>query len=236
MSVAYDNPKNAVSAGRVEHISLEGDFAESRAQPDLRRVLLRYELSERRGATAVVSILHDHYAQTETRRSAERVDAAIVDLRFVDSRPIAIRTVARYSLYVGIAGLVLVAASLALHMVRPEFARAMGGVWTSIGSGAVGLGGLILCFYRTTETLFFLSVHGRAPVIVITGGLGAIRRSHDCAADLIEHINLAHSRFKSSKQAFLRDEMRDHARLRQAGVLSDSQYEEARHCILKAHG
>jgi hypothetical protein len=117
----------------------------------------------------------------------------------------------------------------------PNLLRQIGGVVIPISVGALALSCYAICYYLTSESLLFLSVHGRARVITIAGKLGTMRRAQKCAAELITHINLARKQFKQTRQAYLRDEMREHARLYDQRMFSEAHYNEATRRILKAH-
>jgi hypothetical protein len=72
-------------------------------------------------------------------------------------------------------------------------------------------------------------------VIIISGRWGTIRRAQTCAANLVTHVNLARKQFKQTRQAYLRDEMREHARLFEQRVFTEEHYNEAKRRILKSH-
>jgi hypothetical protein len=229
------NP-NAGGVGRSEHVSLESDLSETRVKPNLSRPLAYHKLSKGgRGVTTRVAVLADHYAAIEVQRSRSSADVHTVDLRFVDPRPVAVRKVPWRLLYAALGLTLLTAIGITLFWVFPNFMHRMGGVFAPIGLGVLTSASYILCYYLTTESLLFLSVHGRARVIAIAGRLGTMRRAQKCAADLVMHINLARKHFKQTRQAYLRDEMREHARLYEQRVYSEEHYNEAKRRILKAH-
>jgi hypothetical protein len=229
------NP-HAGGVGRSEHISLESDISESRAKPNTARPLIRFDLNKGgRGVTTRVHILPDHYAAVEVQRSGDSSDVYTIDLRFVEPRPIGIRDVPWRFLYVAIGITLLAILSAALCVALPSVALSIGGVLTPIGLGLLAVTGYILCYQFTTESLLFLSVHGRARVIVIAGRIGTKRRAQACAAALVTHIKLAQKQFKQPRQAYLRDEMREHARLYEQQLYSEQHYSDAKRRILKAH-
>jgi hypothetical protein len=111
-------------------------------------------------------------------------------------------------------------------------------VWTvpaAIVLGTFTVSSYLMCLYSTTESLLFVSVHGRARVITITGGLGTTRAARKCALDIVKHITLARKQAKQTRQAFLRDEMREHNRLHDSGAITDEQFADANARILQAH-
>jgi hypothetical protein len=88
---------------------------------------------------------------------------------------------------------------------------------------------------RTTESLEFVSVHGGATLLSVTGGIGSARAGKSFFVELIKSINAAKAARPQPLPQFLRDEMREHHRLRELGVLSEEQYEASKTRILAAH-
>lgn len=86
-----------------------------------------------------------------------------------------------------------------------------------------------------TETLRLFSVHGRANLVEFTGGLGTFRSAHSFMRKLEAHIGIASLARRSSRSQHLRDEMREHFRLHEAGVLTNEAYEESKTRILAGH-
>ncbi|MBC7982522.1 MAG: hypothetical protein H7Y02_01575, partial [Candidatus Obscuribacterales bacterium] len=230
MSAAPSNPFSSETAQlRTEHISLESETVEMRAENIPRRSLVKYQLRSRaRGTTTRVTIMEGHYVALHLQRTRAQEQEHSVDLRFVDPRPIGVRKVGWPWMYVAIAFTVLAAAATVFATM---YASPIARVWavpTAIVLGTVTISSYLLCLYSTTESLFFVSAHGRARVIVITGGLGTTRAARKCAVDVVKHINLARKQSKQTRQMFLRDEMREHNRLHEQGVLTNEQFEDAK--------
>jgi len=221
--------------GRSEHISLETDSPVARAQPRADRSVATFELHSRaRGVITEINVLEDYYVAVSVRRRSA-AHSHNVDLRFVDPRPKASRHVSWRWLYAALA-LTAVTAIIVLLNIYSRFAP----LHEYAASAAAVVGTLAVVsyltfYYRTVESMFFLSVHGRAPVIVISGNLGTFRQGRACVAEIIRHINLARTHFKQSKADHLRDEMREHSRLQEQGALTVKQYDEAKMRILRAH-
>lgn len=229
------NP-HAGGVGRAEHISLESEPSESRAVPNSSRPLLQYALSKGgRGVTTCVSILPDHFVSVAIQRSGSSADLHTIDLRFVEPRPFAIRKVPWRWMYAAIGITLLTVVTSAISIQWPNLGQKIGGGLTAAGLGAFAIACFTLSYYLTTESLLFLSTHGRARVITIAGRLGTIRRAQACAADLVARIKIAQKQFKQTRQAYLRDEMREHARLYEQHVFPEDQYNEAKRRILRAH-
>jgi hypothetical protein len=69
----------------------------------------------------------------------------------------------------------------------------------------------------------------------VIGGLGSTKAGKAFFVSMIKEIAAAKSARPQAKQQLLRDEMREHHRLRELGVLSEANYEASKARILKAH-
>ena len=97
------------------------------------------------------------------------------------------------------------------------------------------LGSVLMFLRRTTESLEFTSVHGGVTLVSVTGAIGSAREGKKFFIELIKSINAAKLARPQPPHQFLRDEMREHHRLRELGVLTESQYETSKSRILAAH-
>jgi hypothetical protein len=86
-----------------------------------------------------------------------------------------------------------------------------------------------------TETTTFFSVNGRARLFDVVGGLGVFHALREFESELDGHIRRAGGLRGATRAQQLRDEMREHYRLQQHGVLSMPEYEESKARILKQH-
>jgi len=224
------------AALNAEHISLQSETVEVSARVVPRKPLVKYQLRSRaRGTTTRVTILDGQFVAVNLKRARASEQEHTVDLRFVDPRPVGIRKVGWPWMYVAIAFTVL-AAIAGVYAVA--FASPMARLWavpTAIVLGTLTISSYLLCLYFTTESLLFVSTHGRARVIVITGGLGTTRAARDCAVDIVKHVKLARKQPKQTRQSFLRDEMREHTRLHAQGIIPDEHFTDAKTRILQAH-
>ena len=93
----------------------------------------------------------------------------------------------------------------------------------------------VLAVRHTSESLNFTSVHGGAPLVHVIGGIGSTKAGKSFFVAMIKEIAAAKSARQQAKQQMLRDEMREHHRLRELGVLSEADYEASKARILKAH-
>ena len=223
---------------RSEHISLESDSSESSTRRAARGPFrIRTRLHWRntlRGIEARFDLADDHHVQVRYLKPRRLAKQYTVDLRFFDARPRRIRHVAWAMLLLS---LLLTLTGVAALLLSREGLESSRHLVTAAGvlafTGAVAA--FLLFLHRTTESLEFLTVHGEAPLIRITGGVGSGRKAKAFCIELIKSIHLAHLNMDISSQSYLRDEMREHYRLHAAGALSDAQYEACKRRILAAH-
>jgi hypothetical protein len=237
MSAAPANPFLSETAlHHAEHISLQSETVETRAKPIARKTLVKYQLRSRaRGSQTRIAILEGQFAAVNIKRVRAAEQEHTVDLRFVDPRPVGIRKVGWPWMYVAIGLTVLAVAAAVFTFLFASPIQLLWAVPTAIVLGTFTISSYLLCLYSTTESLIFVSVHGRARVITITGGLGTTRAARKCALDIVKHITLARKQSKQTRQAYLRDEMREHNRLHEQGVITDEQFADANSRILQAH-
>jgi len=79
------------------------------------------------------------------------------------------------------------------------------------------------------------SAYGAASLLECTGGLGTFQVFRPFMAKLTAHIRLASAARRRTKAEHLRDEMREHLRLKEIGVLPAEEYETAKVRILDQH-
>jgi hypothetical protein len=225
------------SAPRAEHISIEAEpeiLAPKR--PPHRAVLSTFQLrSKLRGCHTEISILDEHYVQVKAERLNAPAKKYVLDLRFVNAKPELVRHVAR--------GWLAAAIVLLLTGVGSFWWAASSAAGTAADPGLfVGIGATIAAaitsFYflrHTTESLDFISVHGGARLVSILGGIGSAKTGKRFFIEMIKNIDAAKLARPQSKQEWLRDEMREHHRLRELKVLTEEEYVASQARILKAH-
>jgi hypothetical protein len=98
---------------------------------------------------------------------------------------------------------------------------------------AITLGSLAV--QRVHEVVLLQSMHGRIDLVEVLGNLGNFGAFESFAADLSRRIADARSHVPQTRQEFLRDELREHRRLYEDGVLSRDAYEQGKRRILESH-
>jgi hypothetical protein len=229
-------PRRQLAAARAEHISLEGDLdAPVAAKQPHRITRMSYTLaSPMRGYETELALLEGHYLNVRSVRPDAPPLKYQFDLRFAHPQPVRVRRIA-WSWLVTALGL----AALGAGALYTGWSAASAPWTTAVIGGALtvllSIVALWLFVRGATESLEFRSAHGGAPLVSVTAGLGATRAGKPFFVELIKSIHAAKRERSQQKAQFLRDEMREHHRLRELQVLSEEDYEASKARILAAH-
>ena len=213
----------AIVVARGEHIHIEAEPDAAAPTPQRRRkVRSSYALkSSLRGCETEVSILEDHFAAVRTVRPDAEPRKYEVDLRFANPKPLRIRSISWFWLALA-ATLVLLAAG-GLWSTWADATRWSSAIFLTVLATLVAAAGATIMFLRrTVESLEFVSMHGGATLVSVVGGIGSARAGKKFFVELIRNINAAKSARPQERPQFLRDEMREHHRLRELGVISEA--------------
>lgn len=221
---------------QTEHILLESDERDIPALHSARRTHAHLRChSALRRRTIELDIIDYYYLSVRTRRGRAPVLEYVLDLRFAAPSVLRHRHLPWRWMTAAVAFGALSAAGLwwisvsAMPWWRSELLAVV------VALLIVTAGATLVSAYRMTETWCLLSVHGRANLLEFTGGLGTFRSARTFTRKLEAHIDIAGAARRSSRGQHLRDEMREHFRLHQAGVLSDEAYDESKKRILAGH-
>jgi hypothetical protein len=225
-------------AARAEHISIESTPEET-AAPIRRargKVLATYTLkSPLRGCETELSLLEDHFVAVRCARPNTLPKKYDVDLRFVNPRPVRIREISWTWLIVTAGLIALASGTIATQWSLSPQPWLVPGIIAAFATLLVSALTGFLFMRRTTESLEFRSIHGEATLLSVTGGIGSARDGKRFFVALMKDINTAKAARPQEKPQFLRDEMREHHRLRELGVLSEEEYEQSKARILAEH-
>lgn len=225
---------------KAEHISLETDLGDDALAPPrkrpLRKVRCEYALhSKLRGCVTKLALLEDHFLSVQMVRPDTEAKKYEFDLRFANAKPVIVRHIAWFWMVLALSLIAL--ATVALWILWPRSAAE----WidpvplTAVASMLAAVGSVFMFLRRTTESLEFWSVHGQITLVSVTGAIGSTRDGKKFFVELIKSISAAKAARRQSPQQFLRDEMREHHRLREVGALTEAQYEASKSRILAAH-
>ena len=227
----------AIVIARGEHIHIEAEPGSvAAATPHrLRKVRTSYVLKSRlRGCETEVSILEDHYVTVRTVRPDAHARKYEFDLRFANPKPLRVRSISWF--WLTLAGSMIALAAGGLWATWTDAGRWSNAIFlTALVTLFASGGALIMFLRRTVESLEFISMHGGATLVSVVGGIGSARAGKRFFIDLIKSINAAKAARPQDRPQFLRDEMREHHRLRELGVLTDLQYEQSKARILSSH-
>lgn len=209
----------------AEHIVLESD---ERDIPQLR--LRRREhaslqcRSWLRRRSLNLSIIDYYYLGVRMAQRAAAPQEYVLDLRFVDPCFALTRHVPWRCIW---AALALTAAAAAST------------IWFAALIPAALFAGAVLAYLavvaRLIETVALHSLHGRAAVLEYRGGAGTLRRVRPFMRKLAAHVQLAAAARRATMAEHLRDELREHHRLKEAGVLAAETYDACKRRILARH-
>lgn len=211
---------NGNSTSAAEHILLEGDEPEAGpAENGNRSPQKHFHIVNRSHALQTEMILFDGgWLSVRHHKRSRPGEARMINLRFVDPQPMITRYFANRSLALSalMAVLGLIAAALSWYSILILVTIPAAIVLFTAALAAFGV-----CAYRTRENVVFVTRHGRAPVIELMGTLGCVRTLRSIVPQLIEGIRSA-SDAAPDIQKLLRSEMREHYRLRECGVLTQT--------------
>lgn len=220
----------------TEHILLESDERKLPQRRTARKLhgLYRFESRLRRRAIEL-GIIDYYYLSCQVRQGRSFAPEYVLDLRFIDPTLRQSRHIAVWWIGTTLAFATLAAALIWWTSSSPaqqwESGRLLACallLGVAVCAGLVGV-------YRSTETLSLHTVHGQAMLLNVTGGIGTLRSARPFMLKLAAHVRIAAGARRSSKAAHLRDEMREHFRLKEAGVLSNEEYEKSKRRILAGH-
>jgi hypothetical protein len=228
--------KHKESVARAEHISLESDSDAAPKQRPRRKARCSYSLHSRlRGCSTELALLEDHFLSVRAARPDCEPKKYEFDLRFAHAKPVIARQVAWFWLAIAISlGALSVCALWVLWPAAIADWMAPAPL-TAVAALLAAAGAVFMFLRRTTESLEFISVHGGVTLVSVTGAIGSALDGRKFFVELIKSIHAAKAARPQNAAQFLRDEMREHHRLRELGALTQEQYEASKARILAAH-
>ena len=218
----------------TEHILLEADDRKVPALEGARTIHASLEVHSHLRRCALQLRLIDYYYLSVRSDSPSVELEYVLDLRFVGAPRLSKHIAWRW--ITGSLVLLAVVAGMAVQIgssPTPWWKHHWLGPWAAVTvTWALTT---LMAAHRTTETLQLLSTHGQARLLEFTGGLGTLRVVPRFMAKLAAHLRLAWAARRRTKAEHLRDEMREHQRLRDIGVLTTEEYEAAKVRILAQH-
>jgi hypothetical protein len=176
-------------------------------------------------------VFNDHYIEVKTSGLFKRDCEYELDCTFLDPRPV---RVLRIDWWSGGLFLVLVACLAAVAWRMPELSAPPASIWLAVTAlviaAALALG---TCLYRSSDRIIFYTRHGRAPLLKLLNRRPAPDQLESFVADIARRIERA--KRQDDSEEFLSDELREHRRLKEQGVLTEQGYEVVKRRLLRAH-
>lgn len=207
---------------QAEHFVLESEpeplHHEAPPTPATHTVRKKFEIKDgaRRHVTQFVLYEEGVLDFNESRRGT-LVKAHRLMLRYLDSVPTMNTHTAKrsFKIALGLGGAAVLA--LLLGQFAPLASYALpGAAIAAVAALATALVGA----YTSHQSIVFQTLHGRSPALRLHAGFGVRRRYHAILALLSEAIEAASEDIGTDTAVFLRQEMREHYRLRGDGVLT----------------
>jgi hypothetical protein len=203
-----------------EHIVLETIEVPRLEVASVRRILDHCRLDNRsRGIATEFTFFDKGFLGVREERRGDDGDEIVLELRHLDPRPVLTRSFAAKSLAAGLGslGLSLLTAAAAYVWTVPALLT-VPAICASLAAGAVALW---LFVRHTRNEVTFRTRHAQTAVLTLTANLGCFQAYRAFVPRLVSEINKARAAHPSDKQQQLKDETREHYRLRDAGALND---------------
>jgi hypothetical protein len=220
--------------GAYEHVCLSAEDTLEPDQPDAPTpVQIEAELRQTRGGETENALIFDERYLGVRTEGADSDDRWFwLHLAFVDPRPVRRAACLRRTV---VAALLLPAMAALLAI---GWAGSLTGPTAAIALPAaalLSLAGLGYAAFNYFDEWMLCTRHGRVPVLRIAR-LRADRRSLKRFMDRLEAgARAAWEQSRGAREALLRDEMKAHRRLLDAGVMAKPEFESARAAILRAY-
>jgi hypothetical protein len=217
-----------------EHILLASDERDVPTLKSARKIHARIVLPGDRWRPALELALIDYFFLS-VRTTRARGARYVLDLRHVDPAVRIVRQIPWIWIAVGASFLLL--ATLGARVIATSTAPWWRHEWlyATVAFFAVAAAAMYAALHGTSETLTLFSPHGRARLLCHSGRPGTLRAFRSFLPRLEAHLRIASARRRPGAD-HLRDEMREHFRLKEAGVLTEAEYETAKRRILATHG
>ncbi|HEV2227495.1 MAG TPA: hypothetical protein VGR86_00940 [Steroidobacteraceae bacterium] len=220
----------------AEHIVLESDVREVPQLRSQRTVHATLQCRSRLQRCSLhLSIIDYYYLGVCLAQSAAAPREYVLDLRFVDPSFALTRRIPWRCIWAALALSAAAAASTIWFAAETEARRRHLAALISAALFAGAALAYLAVAARLVETVALHSLHGRAAVLEYRGSAGTLRRARPFLRKLAAHVQLAAAARRATMAEHLRDELREHYRLKEAGVLAAGIYDACKRRILARH-
>lgn len=204
-----------------EHILLESDDAAAEAVERAGAARARFELHNRVRRVRTELTLYENGVLGVRVTSARGADAERrFDLRHVDPRPLLARRPAATALRAAVCG---AAVAVVLVLLGTQGVAPTATFVAAAAALVIGAACAAVYVYRAEERVRFVTRHGRVPVLTLVASIGCFRACRAVVPRLAAAVNEAVRAAGGDRNARLRAEVREHYRLRDAGVLTPTE-------------
>jgi hypothetical protein len=220
------NPAAAAAAPRLrsdepEHIYIGSEEAGGDPAQAARTPRATFTLDDPvRREGVVLTLYAESILEIRPRRKRTSREPIFLDLRFLDPVPRIERVIAVRWLYTALGS--GAAAALASFLLRFEILR-LGATAALAVMALVSAATLYLAIRRSHEKTEFRTLHGRSTVLELVASVLAMKKFRAVVPMLTAAIEEAAEQIGADTAAYLRAEMREHYRLRSAGVLDNEE-------------
>ena len=221
------------SPDEYEHVTMSGD--EATASDELAKVELKKidaEIEQVMAKERVkLEIFDGAYLRVSRKPVRGKSTEYRVHLAFLDPTPVKRRESGDFTL-AGMTGLLAVAT---LGLAYSPWVGALPVLPTVGFLAALALAGLAAGIYRSMTRLGFLTRNGHAHVFDMSSAKPNRKAAAKFMDVLVSTVGKAQAERMDERAHYRRDEMKEHRRLHEDGVLSPEAYEDAKTRILAAH-
>lgn len=220
----------------AEHIVLESEEREIPHIRSRRREHASLQCRSRlQGRRLTLSIMDYYYLGVRLTERAAAPQEYVLDLRFVDPSFALTRRVPWRWIWSALTLTVAAAASTTWFAAATESSQRDLAALISAALFAAALLAWLAVAARLAETVALHSLHGEAVLLQYTGGGGTLHRARPFLRKLAAHVRLAAAARRTTMAQHLRDELREHYRLKEVGVLAAEAYDASKMRILARH-
>lgn len=225
--------KTIEHAGDAEEIQLTGDADPSAGVPS--ELIELFQVSHLRACAYHFSIFDKRYLSIHSKKLARKPQRYWIDLGFLDPTPHYFVKKDHYSLYAaaGLLGVTAILGLVSLWSETPWWAQS----W--LPATALTLTASVIAFllflHRSCSLVRFHSQNGDAVLVELLNNNPRRESFNTYVRALIRHIQAVHKSHRRKQHETLGAELREHRRLKDAGILSDTVYERARAKIMRQH-
>ena len=218
----------------TEHISLGEDFAVLAGAEEPEKIVERFEYKNRTcGKRAELILYEEGYLRVREWRRKKRVRDYLLSLRFMGTKTTVTRKLPMRVLQVaaGFAGIGALCSLIAWLSPWDAF---------FVPAAVIGFAGAVLAtmlfLYLAHEKTMFSTASGGAVALTLRGTADSFKRCRAMIPRIQRAIEAAQAKNVQNRSDYLRQEMREHYRLREFGVIDHDTCSDATRKILSEFG